>query len=673
MDFLQLFHLETFCALLFVLTICMLIGNVIIKGNTALGTTTALLSLVAAGDLSYFLCFYLDLSGTVFLCAFVLLSLLLTVSFKALYQDSFRQQKQVASVKKIIEYLFFTAILIFFFLSATLEVTEASAGSHFFQAWNPLYAAYVGKMGVFHLPDGANLTSGFLTSGQYYAPNSLGLVLLASIAGMTDPKNLFYLYNSICILATVLTFSLLLHSLSTRKFHLQQIIFLFLLFVFSALDYNFRLVYVGNFSDEILYLSAALLFYLFVNEGNYRSPDKKYPLIILTSSFFVLGRNYGLYYLGVFCLLYWLPLFRNELESNQNNLSCSIFSLVKKHQLVIVVTIAISLKEVVQIVVHGIHFPRSTIQDIYPYSFDLFKSGLISGLNIGYLRNGISFNIHSIYLVSLGFSLIFCMALKLKSKSTYLISTLKPLIFLLLPLFLEILTQYRKSPDFSKLYIPFMFFSVWYPAYIYKISFTATDWEDSYFRESFLKVTYLAALLVVIYCAAYPSSSFYRLYSIDQYISSSERAIQNRLNGIVQYKRHEEVLFENMKNGFPEQELKGIVKHPVVYFHLEPGLGFRYFAGGNIQNDFDFFSDSVQEILSKSKNVDEFFSRLGYPNLLLYPARDRLFHYSRFTDYKLPVWFESEFRMLIGSQQLTYTPGGYGLQFYSFNSYEVDR
>jgi len=660
----SIFHAETFVFLVAISLFSRVVGRFVAPNDWVVGCVSSLLISIATANLAYFLCLYGDLSTTVFIISFSFLWVSFVVFIRRIYTES--EIKRVPMSSTGIGLCIF--IFFYFFISATITVSEASSGTHFFQAWNPLYSSYVSESGRFIFDDSNNLTDGFMVGSTNYAPNSLGLVILLSVFGVSDPKMLFYFYNSVCILSSILTFILLLKTIDYKSKYFPQFSFVAMIVVFTLMDYNVRGVYVGNYSDEVLYLSLTLLFYFVVNKRLGLSVHEKFPLILIAASFSVLGRNYGLFYVLMFAGYYSIVTLKYHYSLKYNSLLPSIFSFLKNYRVAISIALLLVSKELIQFVFFGAYYPRDELVDIYPYTAELFFSGLVSALNLGYVSSGFKFNIHSVYLFPLLLSLMVISFSEVKCRKEYIVKLILPCVFLLLPVLLEVVTQYRKSAVFSKLYVPFLFFSIWYPFYVYtNILSCRRIFPNAIVRRSVESVFVISFLFFMYF--AYTTTPSYRLYSMAQAENNLKRAIQYRLSNRTQYKRHEELLYENIKATHSESSANELFSRPVMYFHYEPGLGFRYFSGGSVVNDYDFFSDTVQMQLKSADGLHDFFCRLGLPNILIYPVKEQPFIYDKFVNYTFPLGFKDDFSEFISGSLLNYHEGGHGLKLYSFKNY----
>jgi len=53
----------------------------------------------------------------------------------------------------------------------------------------------------------------------------------------------------------------------------------------------------------------------------------------------------------------------------------------------------------------------------------------------------------------------------------------------------------------------------------------------------------------------------------------------------------------------------------ILYLHYEPGIGLRYYLGGEFFRDLDFWSEPVQRHVPASATFPELLRRLGHPTV----------------------------------------------------------
>ena len=172
----------------------------------------------------------------------------------------------------------------------------------------------------------------------------------------------------------------------------------------------------------------------------------------------------------------------------------------------------------------------------------------------------------------------------------------------------------------------------------------------------------------------------YRANSSFDFIRNLKLNIDYRIKNKIRHERSESMLYSNARNTSNDLTMKSFKDTPVLYFHYEPGIGFRYFFGGNIEYDYDFYSESVQIIARNSPNIYCFLKNLGYPNLLIYGVQEDLISYRRYSNTNYPHYFNSEFRKFLKGKSVVEFSSSDGLLLYkididflSSHKFELDQ
>ena len=190
---------------------------------------------------------------------------------------------------------------------------------------------------------------------------------------------------------------------------------------------------------------------------------------------------------------------------------------------------------------------------------------------------------------------------------------LAPLGLIAVAVILELMTGYRRQTG-SKLYVAPLFVGPWYPALL--ISMTGVDrwfhevWERR--RRTLLAAGTAAAVAIT---------------AIGLYAASERRIGQMGLAKYVEFafesyrlENHDLQIVELIKR-LPPGELEDVQRRPVLIFHSEPGIGFRYFAGGDMRMDWDFWSEGVQRVVAGADCLAQVLQRLESPNVYVsYPG-----------------------------------------------------
>ncbi len=175
---------------------------------------------------------------------------------------------------------------------------------------------------------------------------------------------------------------------------------------------------------------------------------------------------------------------------------------------------------------------------------------------------------------------------------------LAPLVVMLLPLSLEILTGYRTSSISNKPYLLAALFGSFYSAFAARW-LIRRQWGE---RLIGLGVKAAAASLVLWGLVGSIvgfgpgrvlawARGFYNDHVVDRGI-----AIALTASGI---------------------STEQIAAHPLMYFYCEPGMGLRNYIGGSLRHDFDFWNTDTQDSLRVSPDMAVLLARLGWPNLYL--------------------------------------------------------
>ncbi len=651
-------HPPTLFWIVLIYCIFALLGRFLIKNNFVLGAVLAYLITSGASATAYTLCHIFGLGPFEFWLAFLGIGIF---TFWAARQ-SIPEHLFLFAIENDVRGYIYLAICVFLVLGftylSTISVTEASAATQFFQAWNPIIASHIRETGEFGFSGDANLKMGMLLSSDYYAANTRGLIVAAALLGIADMQSLFYLYNALSILATVLVFTLLLQTLLVRKSYFPAILFLFLLAYFALTETNTRIFLVSNLSDEVLYLSAAsVVFALFFNLDS-QAWVARLKAAVFLSIFMAIGRNYGLAWFGALALVYILVFLRSSKPHSLFDAVNKTFNFIKKDWALWAVAVLITGKEILQIILFGTQFPRIAISTKIEYNWPQLEAAILNGLNILYTGNGYMFTLHSIYIPILALSA--GLLWYNRSGRGVIRGLFLPLIILAFPILLEVLLQFRKSLNFNKLYVPVIFFSIWY-----------TPWCIRYMIDNMPKLSsaklrisvFSFSILLIAIVFWVESSPRHRKTSLKDAFAFNAKMITDRLNGFVRYERQEKALVDQLRATMKPKRFQHLVAQPAMYFHYEPGLGYRYYLGGNIGNDFDFFSPSTLKLIEKAKTGRDFFCKLGMPNLLVYLINDRVPYFAYHKNYH-PVWMTKNFDQTVVDAGYKQAADAGGLRLY---------
>ncbi|RTZ14671.1 hypothetical protein EJ063_15275 [Vibrio aquaticus] len=622
----MIFHDLTLIYGLSVFSIMLLLGYFFKLGGGVISSVVVFLIIAVSANLSFYILYFFECDVSFF----PLISFLTFISILFfLKKIGVEGGVEFESRTHILETCFFIGIFLIVFFVRTLFVHEASAGTQFFQAWNPLYVKYIMDNGTFYFDSREYLKDGFLISGSYYAPNTFGLVLLSGFFLDLSVKDLFYFYNALNALSVVYSFYVALYFVRNKHTVMPQVIFFVTVILFLFLDGNVRLWFSSNASEELFFLPLLLsTYYLYI--GILNENKKKFVLAIVFCSFSVHGRNYGLFFLLCYAVLYFLLFYRATSRSKQ---LIYLFKDIKAYWPAVIVIFVIVSKEVGQILIHGLRFPRQNVVDIYSYTLESFLGGGVSSFSIGYFKGGYYYNPASVYLLGLLLIFLFVTYLsrmnevKIDRKMVFLFFF--PVLTVLIPLLLEVTTQYRKNVYFSKLYIHNYLLFIMFPSFM--LGCFSNIYIISNFHKKGLKYyTGLYLFFMSISLIFMFHKPGIRHSSIEQGIKHTLTGVKNRMNSNTLYLRHEEGLLEQIKESYTEEQLEEIINNPVIYMYYEPGLTFRYFFGGDFSNDIDFWSPAFIRLLNDEGSFKNAICRLGKANILAYHVNGDFLKYNKF-------------------------------------------
>ncbi|MFZ5452289.1 MAG: hypothetical protein ACOZF2_10550 [Thermodesulfobacteriota bacterium] len=607
-----MFHLPTFLSIGAICLISAFLG-LIFRGPYVDGPAIGYLITIAASNLCLYLFRYNAIDTKWYLMAVVFFIVLFGSLVKIAFKDPPDNKTASRSNDSLAIFIWLSILGVIFILLRRFIHPEPYENS-FFQAWFPLYISSSFEKGIFLLARDMSLGQGFMTSAMNYASNSLGIVALGRALGINEVNGLYYIYNSSSITCLILTYLLLLDTLRRKASAMSLFFITFVVFLFLEKDQS---NYLGaNNYDEILYLGGALCCYFLFNSREappnaLDSGQEDFELKLLgklrnaaiASTFLVFGRNYGAFFSLFFLVLHtgYTIYYSNKKEMAQ----------LIKWQLLIIwgLFIVFVVNDFYIIIKAGnIYYPRIFNPLVNPYNMKSFIIGFIYSWGLSPItisHNHFVFNFKSIYLYQLSITV---KSLKLRTNGRQwvnFVTVLGPLIFLILPLLLEVIVRYRIS-YLSKLYYFSIWFFAWFPCYLYLWTpayIPLGHWWSKNEAQREIPVKYsliFFVVLAILISAALSGKSIYRTFVAQLSEVSNDALMVNEIE------RNSDVA-----------ELQKIVQGKILYFHYEPGIQLRYFLGGDLFADYDYWSDPVQNQIKEGDSLEQLLCRLGGPNIYL--------------------------------------------------------
>jgi hypothetical protein len=449
----------------------------------------------------------------------------------------------------------------------------------------PLYIQESFSLGRFLTIEDTAFGKGLVTS-LFYPADLLGLVALSGWFGASE---VYPAFNAGSITATLLMFALLSRTL--RNMPVALAAFFLLAMVMFGFDPFFRTVLGGNWGDVLMYLGGALVCY-YLSQGD--RIDRAFLLAAVASTFLVFARHYGAFYSALivtFCFIISWGFLRERS--------------FRPWLVVGALWTAFSARELYYLFgKFSEYYPGSWQVDRVPRSFEslalgaLTDWGLIDGSDFG--LGGLS--VRGLYIVIL---LLVLLRIWRRGERTLpqFTAIISPVVVLLAPLGLQILTGYRTHPDFSKLYILGIFFFSWYPAFLltHLISNkTEILTKAKIILPAMAAMTVFAGMIIV------------KKVEPQRFIGSG---LKETLEKLFEDKIVDREVVKSLHNELSPAEMQAVIDRPVLYLYFEPGASLRLYLGGEFTNDLDFWSDPVKEKIKDAPSFKALIAALGYPNI----------------------------------------------------------
>ncbi len=487
------------------------------------------------------------------------------------------------------------------FMAVNVITPLPAAGYNFYQAWNPLYVSGAFDIGHFPWPRDINLGEGFLTSGLWYGLDTLGLIALhtwvaggqSGVAGMAASAT-----------ASILTILVLLHPL--RRDRVALLLFVFACLVFLRYGSPFMLAFANDWRDKLLPLASALAIVSVLSGNGASALVRGYT----AAAFMVFARNYG----AVIAVL-WGAAFAATERIRYRRFSWGPWILASA------LLGVFTLRDVILVLNKGLFYPRISITALHPPGFAKSFWGTLVDWGLkpdpSVFQFGIPIGTVSILALAIGL-------FRFRQRRTGILLLLTPWLVLAGPLVLEAVTGYRKGVGFSKLYLCASWFFVWYPCFVLAAT-RGGEWllhlrPLARWRHRLPWAALLSSVLLLVVAVGYKS---YRAGSFSTYWKG---ATESYLHNNTDYEIYRQIM------SLPEAERTAVVDRPILYLYYEPGIGLRYFLGGDFFDDRDFWSTPVQNVIADSGSLTEAWERLGCPNI--YHGYEPLTHgYGNWVEY----------------------------------------
>ena len=575
--------------------VCAVYTGRLINKRGVIGITLGFLSLCGGANMGLWLVRSFRFSAPMIVPFSILFIIILALMIRLIFSQKDTLSKMEISWDRY--HIMAMSLPVLIILLPIITPAYPLASANFFDAWTPLWISDSLEAGRFLIPAETALGRGFLTSADDYEWNVLGFVALLCTVSSVKP-----IIVSIAVQYAAKIFSIILiyAAISPCSRMALPVGIGFAMTFFT--NRGTGLMITGRSWDDVFLLASAGIFFAAAIPGEHK---ERLKLIIIFSMFLGWGRKYAFFYGVVFSLCALTLLFIK---------SYGLKNAIKLLLPAGVIGILSILRPLQLMAQHkSFTYPRTNILDLYPR--DLVKSVLGVLSDIGLLQQLDKSEIFIPSSAGLWLFLLVFFIVKRTSKNNCNIDMMAIYFPLLLPaaaIALEILTGYRKSTDFSKLFVSSVPFVVGYVWVLYR--------ELSNFKFLALSAIYRKQFIIAILCC----------FAIDTGVHIRRVGVCFASNlGFLDIRPSELKMVDTLKKKLKPAEYQKIIDRPTMYLHYEPGIGYRYFAGGKISNDLDFWSDDVQKLISNSGSINQYMSQLGNPNV--YVSYEPFYH--KYTGY----------------------------------------
>jgi hypothetical protein len=497
-------------------------------------------------------------------------------------------------------------ILVLVLVLWTLRIIQlspsASLSSH--HGWYPLYIEGSFELGRFARVEDFAFGNGYLAS-IFYNLDLMGMVALGKWLG---PFSAWQAYSAGSTLAALLSVAIVAESLRSSRTAL--VVYGLMVLALLATDYLYRTTLARNWGDALLYLGGTLIL---TTVSTLKGVRNAALWSAAAAIFLVTSRHYGAFYAGVIMIVGYLASWRIGRDGS-----------LKPWILLGVTLLILSAREIVCILQPpSPYYPGAKLLDVAAPPASLLWIGTLNDLGLLTGDKPAPWLIapRNLYLLAVAAVL----ALWWRKRELSLSRLLAPLGLLILPQVLQHALQYRSSPDYSKTTVIALHVFAWYPALAAGIAADRLGWRSWSPRWLLAGGTVLLSTLLVVVGLGAKRANL----PIDQ----GPTALLDSVFTLYRDHNTDLNVARLLRESQGEDAVRDFAQRPILYLHYEPGLALRYYVGGSMFCDYDFWGPTVQQQATDSADLEDLIQRLGYPSIYL--SYGRLPLYSR---YNLDFW-----------------------------------
>lgn len=446
--------------------------------------------------------------------------------------------------------------------------------------WVPLYMRDSFQAGRFLLPD--DFLFGVGPAGSLiYAVDMLGLVALAGGLGADQ----FYPpYLATSILGVGL--ALLLPLAALRRHAVARLAYVVMLAALALTDFQFRAAVARHWGDTVMILGGTLIMTALARGA---VGQRVIRTAAAASVFLVLARHYAALFSGVLLsLLAVQAWWRRGLRAA---LAWWPLWLAAGGLLGIMV-----LRELNYVLHPAPFYPGGRLLAMAGGGLSYHLRGFLH--DWGLMSDGrfLPAGPRAFWLWAL---LAFLVVERRRLRARRLLVALAPVVVMVLPLVLEVVTGYRTSAWTNKPYLVAVLFGAFYPAFILRLLLRARSG-----RVAAERAAAMAAAVVVAWALA----GSWAGYGPGRVLAWA----RNLYDGQIVDRG---VALALAAEGVPAGML---ASRPIMYFYCEPGMGLRNYIGGSLRRDVDYWAQQAQTVLkSDPSGFVRVMAAAGWPNLYL--------------------------------------------------------
>jgi hypothetical protein len=255
------------------------------------------------------------------------------------------------------------------------------------------------------------------------------------------------------------------------------------------------------------------------------------------------------------------------------------------------------------------YYPGSWVAERRPLSLEghflgaLTDWGLIDGTDLS--LSGIS--LRALYIFVLAF-VLWKLWPQIRQNKLLTFSIISPILVLLAPLALQVISGYRSSTNYSKLYILGIFFFAWYPAFLLT---RLGLHEGAHALWDKLKMPFVVGGSLVILGLGL---NLFHQMKLARFIGHD---LETTLSKFFKDRIVDQVMVAKLRDELSPEEFQDVISRPIMYLYFEPGTSIRLYLGGKFIKDLDFWSIPVGEKAKNATSLSDLLEKLNYPNIYI--------------------------------------------------------